>query len=122
MNLLEFIKLIPFGKENAISRKELEIKAGEDDRDNRTLVKKCVSQKIPILSSSGHKGYWRSNDLDEIEAFVKEAERRANTTKENVRPLKEYVAEQRGYKVIPVVAHIRCIKKEPENINQLSFI
>ena len=122
MNLLDFIKLIPFGKENAIPREELKIKSGEADRDNRTLVKMCVNQKIPILSSSGHKGYWRSEDLDEIETFVKETERRANTTKETVRPLKEYVAEKRGYKVIPVAAHIRRIKKEPEDKNQISFL
>ena len=70
-----------------------------------------VSQRIPILSSSGCSGYWISYDLNEIESFIKEGERRANTIIKTLNPLKQYILEQKGIKLIPVKAHFRCLNK-----------
>ena len=41
-----------------------------------------------ILSSSSAKGYWRSDDPDEIDRFLKESDNRRTTEALNVEPLR----------------------------------
>lgn len=84
MNIAEYI---PFGKENAVSRAELKILTGIDDRAVRLLIKeanrKALENGYAILSSSAAKGYWKSEDTGEIRAYLKESERRRRTEIEN---------------------------------------
>lgn len=84
MNIEEYI---PFGKGNAISRAELKMLTGIDDRAIRLLIKetnrKALDNGFAILSSSASKGYWKSEDAEEIKAYLKESERRRRTEIEN---------------------------------------
>lgn len=78
MNLLEHI---PYGKENAISRKELEKSTSLCDRLNRELIERerCsedICQDGVILSSSKSGGYWISDDEFEIREFNAELKSR----------------------------------------------
>ena len=86
MTTLELLTLIPKSKDKAISRAKLKSLTGIHERVIRILIKQMVSQRIPILSSSGCSGYWISYDLNEIESFIKEGERRANTIIKTLNP------------------------------------
>lgn len=61
---------IPFGRQNAISRTELALKLGLNDRALRTAVRAYrntwVSIEPFICSNSTENGYWLSNNIDEI--------------------------------------------------------
>lgn len=89
------LNLIPYGRENAISRGELRELTGENDRKLRAEIKELIRQGHPILSSSAAKGYWRSDDIGEIEAFLRESARRRRTEERTVAPLARIVEERR---------------------------
>lgn len=77
---------IPFGRKNAISRKELSKIWHCDDRTARALIaelrKSPGGDGCAILSTSAAdpKGYWRSANPVEIRAFVTETTNRARNT------------------------------------------
>ena len=82
---------IPAGRENAISREELSRVTGLPDRTVRREVKRLVRAGIPILSSSTARGYWYSEDLQEIEAFIREDDARNRTSRKTTARLRRYV-------------------------------
>jgi hypothetical protein len=102
---VELLNLIPYGKENAISREDLSKLTGWDE------IKRLMRNGERILSSSSAKGYWRSDDPDEIERFLKESDNRRTTEALNVEPLRFFVAKSKGEDLIPVRAHYRRIHK-----------
>lgn len=104
MNIVDFI---PSGKENAVTKKELMRRTGLDERTVRAAIKREVEQGTPILSSSGHRGYWYSEDLNEIEEFLRESEHRYNTGRKTLAALKKRLYEAKGIKVTPVRQHYR---------------
>lgn len=112
-NILEYI---PFGKENAVSRKELEKLTGLPDRTIRLMIKQAIRKGNPILSSSSAKGYWRSEDIEEIEAFLRESDHRRNTEAMTVQPLRVYVCRRKQETLIPVKAHYRRIHRPQESV------
>ena len=69
MNIMDYI---PTGKENAVSREMLVVMTGLDDRAVRGAIQRLVEKGEPIFSSSSHKGYWYSDDIDELERFINE--------------------------------------------------
>ena len=75
------LTFIPKGKENAISRNELSQITGYPDRFLRSEIKRLVRSGIPILSSSSAKGYWYSEDISEIDAYLAEARQRERTSR-----------------------------------------
>jgi hypothetical protein len=109
---VELLNLIPYGKENAISRKDLSKLTGWDDRRVRDEIKRLMRNGERILSSSSAKGYWRSDDPDEIERFLKESDNRRRTEALNVEPLRFFVAKSKGEDFISVRAHYRRIHKQ----------
>ena len=108
---MELLNLIPYGKENAISREDLSKLTGWDDRKGREEIKRLMRHGERILSSSSAKGYWRSDDPDEIDRFLKESDNRRTTEALNVEPLRFFVAKSKGEDLIPVRAHYRRIHK-----------
>ena len=102
-------KLIPYGKENAISRAELCALTGFSDRINRKYIERLRQQGERILSSSHYKGYWYSDDVVEIEEFIKEEDSRKASSNKSTDKMRRYIAEQRGIKVVPVRQHLRRV-------------
>ena len=92
---------IPVGRENAISREELAIIWGVRDRDARRMVAKLRADAgndgFAILSTARKpSGYWRSNDPDEIRAFIRETEARARNTFLAIRDAKRVLRRIEG--------------------------
>jgi len=106
MNILDYI---PKGRNNAISRQDLEQLTGLSDRAIRKEIKKLVQKGIPILSSSQSKGYWYSDDIEELENFIKESKNRCRTEYLTVRALEKTLYEAKNIKVVPVRQHLRKI-------------
>jgi len=106
---MNILKLIPHGRENAITRAELVRLCGMDDRTVRENIKRLVSEGYPILSSSQAKGYWLSEDIHEIEAFIRECDSRSRSEYLTTRKLRLMVARAKGERFIPVRAHTRRI-------------
>ena len=75
---------IPIGRENAILREELQSKKNLDNRSVRAAIarlRRDAGDGYAILSSStSPAGYWRSDDIDEIERFISETTSRARNT------------------------------------------
>lgn len=76
MNIVDFI---PKGKENAVTREALCIYTGLDDRTVRKLIELARDGGAPILSSSHSVGYWLSDDIVEIKAFLNETDHRCKS-------------------------------------------
>ena len=109
---MELLELIPYGKENAVSREYLSKLTGWNGRKVRWEIKRLLKNGEHILSSSSAKGYWRSDDPDEIEKFLRESDKRRQTEALTVQPLRFYVAKEKGYDLVPVRAHYRKIPKQ----------
>ena len=73
---MEIERYIPFGRENAISRRELVRLTGIPDRKVREIIKlanrRLKPSGVAILSSSAQRGYWRTDDISEMEAYLRE--------------------------------------------------
>lgn len=105
MNIIDFI---PTGKENAVSKQFLcERTYTRDERMIRDAIKVLVREGTPILSSSGHKGYWVSDDIEEIGEFIRENKHRANEILRNIAKLEKLYYEMKNIKVTPVRQHFR---------------
>jgi transposase len=80
MDLLEYrllLEWIPFGKEKAISRKELVAKMGASDRIVRRMIARLRKETTILTGDSG--GYYRptSKDADQIERYIRRERKRA---------------------------------------------
>ena len=89
MKEIELLSLIPYGRENAVSRHELQRLTGMNDRAVRYEVKRLLRAGTPILSSCKHGGYWKSDDPHEIKECIKEFENKGNAMHENAEILRQ---------------------------------
>lgn len=104
------LSLIPWGKENAISREKLVKYTGMNDREIRDCIKFLRDKEIPILSSSAHNGYWLSSSTEEIEAFVMESEHRVRAQNDNIYHMRRICKKLRAgrmteLKIMEVIKH-----------------
>ena len=106
MNILDYI---PEGKENAVTREYLSKMTGWPDRQVRKEIKRLVTEGVPILSSSSAKGYWLSDNIGEIEAFIRESRHRRNTESRTLNKLERMVMEKQGIRFVTVREHVRRI-------------
>lgn len=109
---MQITDYIPYGKDHAISRAELARITGLKDREVRKAIKRELGRGTVILSSAAARGYWRTDDTAEIEAFIRESDHRRTTEARTVEPLRRILAERRGLDVIPVRAHYRRLHKD----------
>lgn len=117
MNIEDYI---PEGRENAISRAELQKVTGLPDRTIRAEIKRAnariETECKAILSSSSARGYWITSDIAEMRRYLRESEHRQNVTAQNDMPIFRIVMSMTGEKVIPVKRHMRNLThtKNPE--------
>ena len=75
---------IPVGRANAVSAVALAARWGCNARAAREAVARLRTQPSPdgmvILSDTRSAGFWRSNNPEEIRAFIGSMERRARST------------------------------------------
>lgn len=69
--------LIPYGKENAISRAALAAQMGMSDRAMRKAVQLARTQGLAILNDGCGDGYYLSNNVDELLSQLNRTHRRA---------------------------------------------
>lgn len=74
------IELIPYGKENKISKKSLMKLANIKDEKvfNEEVAK--LRKKYIIMSDTTTGGYWRSNNKEELQEFIKKYQHRSYDT------------------------------------------
>ena len=58
--------LIPFGRENAIPRRELAERLGTSDREMRKMIEQVRGEGMFILNAQDGAGYYRTTDLAEL--------------------------------------------------------
>ena len=119
---MDILQYIPHGKENAITSKELGKLLGIHERTAREEMKRLVRKGVPIMSSSHGKGYWLTDDWDEVGAFLKEHENRIKTECLNTAELKRKYYEHKGYQCTQVRNHLRRINKNTDFEGQLKMI
>lgn len=76
MNITDFI---PEGKNNAITRNQLCNLTGLSDRKVRELIEQARSKGEIIINAQDGAGYFRTEDLNEIEKQYKRNDRRAKS-------------------------------------------
>lgn len=57
---------VPFGRENAISRKLLACELGMDDRRMREAIERARSEGLMIVNDGDGSGYYQTDDLGEL--------------------------------------------------------
>lgn len=118
---VDITEYIPYGRKNSVSRSELQRRTGLPDRTVRALIEDARRKGAHILSSSADKGYWQSNNVDEIKEFLRESDGRIRKTAQTVEALRRYVAEQEGEAIVPVRAHFRHLQKSKLPEGQITF-
>lgn len=119
---MDILQYIPHGKENAITSKELGKLLGIHERYARAEMKRLQRKGVRIVSSSKTKGYWLTEDWEEIGEFLREHDSRIKTECLNVAELKRRYDEHMGYEVVKVRGHTRKIRKKTEFDGQLKMI
>lgn len=71
---VRILNIIPFGKENAISRELLKTYTDMSDRKIRQIIHELRISGQIICSDSGCKGYWRPTKRKEVEDFIEQME------------------------------------------------
>ena len=107
--MIDILQYIPAGKENAISRAELVLRTGLDDRTVRNEIKRLVKTGVPILSSSHSRGYWLSDDIDEWEKYINETDHRRESLYFTTLELRKEFYRRKGIKATIVREHVRRI-------------
>ena len=92
---------IPVGRQHAISKEELAARWGCSTREARRAIADFRADTAKagdycILSTSTGGGYWRSNDVEEISAFIKETESRARNTFLSRKTAREFLRRKGG--------------------------
>ena len=95
--MLHIVNLIPYGKENAITRTALCNITGLTDRDVRRRIAEDRKTSV-ILSVDGGKGYFRptETEFEEVEVWIKKETARAKSTFEGLKAARDSVKKYGG--------------------------
>lgn len=93
--------IIPIGRENAITRRDLAALLGMDDRDARDMVAKLRRMEttdpyVICSSSASPPGYWRTDDPVEIDRYKAECRNRAASAMELLEDTKRFERLKNG--------------------------
>ena len=90
--IIDIVKYIPYGKENAISRQSLSEKTGLSDRNMRNLINQARKRAVIINIQDGN-GYFRptKEDVDEVKRFKKQEENRAKEVFSSLAPVRKFL-------------------------------
>lgn len=118
MNIVGFI---PYGRENAVSRAELNRLTGIPDRDIRDAIKRAnkalTAEGKAIVSSAGARGYWITEDMAEMEAYLAESSRRSRSQYQNDAPVRDLVRRLSGAGTVHVTDYYRRVRKSSPEID-----
>lgn len=64
------LALIPYGKNNAVSRDYLTFMINRSDRVVRSMIKNLRASGTIICSDTQYKGYWRPTKRSEVNEFI----------------------------------------------------
>lgn len=81
--------VIPYGRRNAISRLALAAKLGMSDRQMRKAVEDARNEGLIILCECNGRGYYQSNDLDEISYQYRQDTSRAMSILKRRKPMRQ---------------------------------
>lgn len=70
-------RYIPYGRENAVTRSQLRRITGLPDRTLRKAIQTARIEGIPILNDQSGRGYYISDNIDEIARQYHQNEHRA---------------------------------------------
>lgn len=90
---------IPIGRQNAISKAALCQLWGCSEREARNRVAQLRAEPahdgyVILSTSNGPTGYWRSDDPQEIAAFIRETEHRAKNTFLSLKAARQVLEEK----------------------------
>ena len=112
MRLLNYYDDIPVGKENAITKYRLSVLWHLDERTVRRIIQELraadFGDNYVIVSSSGGRGYYKTDNLEEIEAFKREVTNRAKHT---FLPLKKVNRILHSAGQVELVNNMQAIRK-----------
>lgn len=95
-NITDYTKILPTGKENAISTSELTVLMGfSDSRALQTDISKARADGQIILSSTSGGYYLPAND-DEVREFIGALQARAIGTFKAIKSARKYLKEDKG--------------------------
>lgn len=86
-------KLIPFGKEKAVTREYLSEALGLGDRAIRRAISKARADGVIIINEQNGNGYYRSDDIDDIEKAYRQEKRRALSTMVGLKRMRRILKE-----------------------------
>lgn len=81
-------RYIPYGRENAVTRTQLMIRTGLPDRKVRREIEKARSEGNIIINAQTGEGYYRTDDLNEIERQYRQEKGRALSILRQLKPLR----------------------------------
>lgn len=115
MNIIDYI---PYGKDNAISRKLLSSVVGMNDRDMRRLIEK-ERRNHAILNVGS--GYFLPLPKDKplVERWLRQERRRSKSIDSSTRGAEMFLAGDSGANVITVHGYVRRRHKDVEPIRQV---
>jgi transcriptional regulator with XRE-family HTH domain len=82
-------KLIPYGRHNAIPRESLAMKLGLGDRHMRKIIEEARNEGLIILCECNGRGYYQSDDLNEIHVQYIQDTNRAMAILKRRKPMRE---------------------------------
>ena len=85
--------VIPYGRRNAISRDALAIKLGMSDRQMRKAVEDARNEGLIILCECNGRGYYQSDDLNEIHCQYMQDTNRAMAILKRRKPMRELLKQ-----------------------------
>lgn len=89
---------IPWGRENAIKRKDLLAACGLSDRDMRRDIEAARKNGVFIINMCDGRGYWQTNDLNEVFEWHEQEKARAIKIMANKKPARDAL-KAAGYPV-----------------------
>lgn len=89
---------IPFGRSNAISREDLAAMLGMNDRQMRRAVEEARNDGLIILCECNGRGYYQSDDLNEIHCQYIQDTNRAMAILKRRKPMRDLL-KQAGRRV-----------------------
>lgn len=91
---MDILTLIPTGKANAISRRDLSVASGMDDRSMREAIEQ-LRHNGHLICSKATGGYYKPDNLDDIEEMYRTELKRAKAILHRLTPLR-HVLKQEG--------------------------
>lgn len=98
MQLLDYYNDLPIGKKNAVTKEQLMHRWDMSERAVRKIISDLRAMDIDddfvLVSLSSGKGYYKTNDIEEIRAFKKEVTNRGRHTFKPLRKVNRILAMQ----------------------------